>query len=274
MSVQADKDKNIEKASQFIRKAAHVHGADLVVLPECFNSLYGTQYFAEYAESLKDEGSLSSSKTLLAISQVARETGIYVVAGSIPEYDSENNKLFNTSATFDRKGSLIAKHRKSHLFDINVPGKITFQESAVLSPGSRLTTFDTEYCKIGMGICFDIRFAEMAQVYQRAGCKLIIYPGAFNLTTGPAHWELLARARAVDNQLFVVTCSPARDSSASYVAWGHSMVVDPWGTKIAEADETEQLVVADIDFSRIDEIREQLPVVKGKRRDLYDTISK
>lgn len=161
-----------------------------------------------------------------------------------------------------------------HLFDINVPGKISFQESKVLTPGSQFTVFDTPFCKIGLGICFDIRFAEMAQLYQRKGCKLLLYPGAFNMTTGPSHWELLGRARAVDNQVFVGLCSPARDVKSTYVAYGHSMLIDPWGTKLVEAGENEQTVFAEVDLCRIEEVREQLPVIKNKRVDLYDVIQK
>lgn len=128
-----------------------------------------------------------------------------------------------------------------HLFDIDVPGKIRFQESEVLTAGNTFNTFEAglyiflcfitflaEGIKIGVGICYDVRFAEMARLYTQNGCKLLIYPGAFNLTTGPLHWNLLARARAVDNQSFVCMCSPARVATASYVAYGHSVVVDPW----------------------------------------------
>ncbi|GBM25775.1 Omega-amidase NIT2, partial [Araneus ventricosus] len=115
-----------------------------------------------------------------------------------------------------------------HLFDIDIPGKITFKESDALAPGKSLTTFTMGKWKIGLGICYDIRFPLMANIYAEKGCNLLVYPGAFNMTTGPAHWELLQRARAVDNQLYVATISPARDETASYHAWGHSTLVSPW----------------------------------------------
>ncbi|KAF6120636.1 nitrilase family member 2 [Phyllostomus discolor] len=148
------------------------------------------------------------------------------IKGSIPEEDS--GKLYNTCTVFGPDGALLVKHRKLHLFDIDVPGKITFQESKILSPGDSFSTFETPYCRVGLGICYDLRFSELAQIYAERGCQLLVYPGAFNLTTGPAHWELLQRGRAVDNQVYVATASPARDDKASYVAWGHSTVVNPW----------------------------------------------
>ncbi|KAH0515969.1 Omega-amidase NIT2 [Microtus ochrogaster] len=156
-----------------------------------------------------------------------------------------------------------------HLFDIDVPGKITFQESKTLSPGDSLSTFDTPYCRVGLGICYDMRFAELAQIYAQRGCQLLVYPGAFNLTTGPAHWELLQRARAVDNQVYVATASPARDDKASYVAWGHSTVVDPWGQVLTKAGTEEMILYSDIDLKRLAEVRQQIPISKQKRADLY-----
>lgn len=164
---------------------------------------------------------------------------------------------------------MIAKHRKIHLFDIDVPGKIRFQESETLSPGNSFTTFDTPYCKVGVGICYDIRFPELAQVYAKLNCKLLVYPGAFNMTTGPAHWELLQRGRALDNQLYVATVSPARDTGAKYVAWGHSTVVNPWGEVIATTEHEETILYADIDPAYVEEVREQIPTRNQKRDDMY-----
>ncbi|PIK32904.1 putative omega-amidase NIT2 isoform X4, partial [Apostichopus japonicus] len=140
-------------------------------------------------------------------------------------------RMVNTTTLpqfFDPEGKMIAKHRKMHLFDIDIPGKIKFKESEVLHPGSKFTTFETPFCKVGIGICYDMRFAELAQIYKNLGCKLIVYPGAFNMTTGEAHWEAIQRGRAIDNQLYVATVSPARDVDATYIAWGHSTIVSPW----------------------------------------------
>jgi omega-amidase len=164
---------------------------------------------------------------------------------------------------------MIAKHRKVHLFDIDVPGKICFKESETLSPGKDFTTFDTPYCKIGIGICYDIRFPELAYIYSDLGCKLLVYPGAFNMTTGPAHWELLQRSRAIDNQLYVASVSPARDEKASYVAWGHSTVVSPWGEVVETSEHEETIVYCDIKTDYVDEVRSQIPIRSQKRNDLY-----
>ncbi|KAK1796659.1 hypothetical protein P4O66_009687 [Electrophorus voltai] len=259
LRVTKSKAENLNRTQRLVQEAAG-HGAKVVVLPECFNSPYGTGFFAEYAEKIPGESSQ-------ALSETAKEFEIYLIGGSIPEEDG--GKLFNTCSVFGPDGKLLVKHRKIHLFDINVPGKIRFQESEILSPGNSLSMFETPYCKVGIGICYDLRFAELAQIYAKKGCQLLIYPGAFNMTTGPAHWELLQRARAVDNQVYVATASPARDETASYVAWGHSSVINPWGEVITKAGSDEAIVYADIDLQYLADVRQQIPVTKQKRDDLY-----
>ncbi|KAL2090004.1 hypothetical protein ACEWY4_014692 [Coilia grayii] len=250
---------NLNRAKRLIKEASG-QGATVVVLPECFNSPYGTGFFPEYAEKIPGESSQ-------VLSEAAKENEIFLVGGSIPEEDQ--GKLYNTCSVFGPDGSLLVKHRKIHLFDIDVPGKIRFQESETLSPGSCLSMFDTPFCKVGVGICYDIRFAELAQIYAKKGCQLLVYPGAFNMTTGPAHWELLQRGRAVDNQVYVATASPARDETASYIAWGHSTVVSPWGEVITKAGATEEVVYADIDLQYLADVRQQIPITAQKRTDLY-----
>ncbi|MEE6468312.1 hypothetical protein FKM82_008253 [Ascaphus truei] len=237
----------------------------MVALPECFNSPYGTKYFPVYAEKIPGESTQM-------LSEVAKECGIYLIGGSIPEEDA--GKLYNTCTVFGPDGAMLAKHRKIHLFNIDVPGKICFQESETLSPGDSFSVFDTPYCKVGVGICYDLRFAELAQIYTKKGCQLLIYPGAFNMTTGPAHWELLQRARALDNQVYVATVSPARDDKASYVAWGHSTVVNPWGEVIAKANTEETITFTDIDLQYLAEIRQQIPIHSQRRLDLYSVEAK
>lgn len=153
------------------------------------------EYFGEYAEKIP-EGPSSE-----ALSNIAKENGIYLVGGSIPELSENGSLLYNTCTVWDPLGKLLGRHRKVHLFDIDIPGRITFQESKVLSPGSELTIIKTPMCNIGIGICYDLRFPEMAQWYRRKGCELLLYPGAFNMTTGPAHWKALQQGRAIDNQV-------------------------------------------------------------------------
>ncbi|KAJ3114831.1 Carbon-nitrogen hydrolase [Phlyctochytrium bullatum] len=270
LMVSKSKEANLQRAREKVLHAVKSGGAQLVVLPECFNSPYGTSYFPEYAEPL--EGGPTSN----ALSKMAAEAGVYLIGGSFPEIGPKNDgatKFYNTCTVWDPSGNRIAVHRKIHLFDIDVPGKIRFQESEVLSAGSTPTMFQTKYGSVGVGICYDIRFPELAMIAARKGCVAMIYPGAFNMTTGPLHWELLQRARAIDNQMFVAACSPARDETASYIAWGHSTVVDPMGQVVAKADAAEDIVYADLDLDAMADARKSIPVTTQRRFDVYPDVS-
>ena len=161
------------------------------------------------------------------------------------------------------------------MFDIDIPGKITVRESDALTPGNKVTVVDIPpYGRIGLAICYDIRFPELATIAARKGAFLLLYPGAFNLTTGPLHWSLLARARAVDNQVYVGMCSPARVADANYKAWGHSMIVNPKAEVLTEANEEEEVVYADLMPEAIEEIRSGIPLVGQRRFDVYPDVSK
>lgn len=236
-------------------------------------------HFPNYAETIgykpgeAYDVSASKSDSVKALSEMAKETGVWLLGGSIPERDESDGKLYNTATVYNPKGELVAIHRKVHLFDIDIPGGITFKESETLTGGTKLTSFETEFGKIGLGICYDVRFPEMAMVAARKGCVAMIYPGAFNLTTGPLHWELLQRARAVDNQIYVAMCSPARDMSAGYHAWGHSMVVDPMGKVIATTEHEEAIIHADIDPEVVRKTRSGIPVTVQRRFDVYPDVS-
>ncbi|KAH8276714.1 hypothetical protein KR044_003972, partial [Drosophila immigrans] len=264
LKVSRDKLTNVRNALNKIEVAVKDHQPRLITLPECFNCPYGTKYFREFAERIPD------GFTSQQLSKAASDNRVFIVGGTIPEL-GENDWIYNTCTVWGPNGDLIAKHRKMHLFDIDVKGGIRFKESETLSRGNNFTTFEIEGHKIGIGICYDIRFEEMARIYRNNGCQMIIYPAAFNMTTGPLHWELLQRARANDNQLFVVTTSPARDPTADYVAYGHSMIVDPWAKVIKCANEGEQTLAADIDFSIVEQVRQQIPVYSQRRLDLYST---
>ncbi|GMP84030.1 hypothetical protein CsSME_00037720 [Camellia sinensis var. sinensis] len=265
--VTADKERNIAHARQAIEDAAK-RGAQLVVLPEIWNSPYSNDSFPVYAEDIDAGGDASPSTTML--SEVASLLKITIVGGSIPERCGD--RLYNTCCVFDTDGKLKAKHRKIHLFDIDIPGKISFQESKTLTAGETPTVVDTEVGRIGIGICYDIRFQELAMLYAARGAHLICYPGAFNMTTGPLHWELLQRARAADNQLYVVTCSPARDAGAGYVAWGHSTLVGPFGEILATTEHDEAIIISEVDYSQIELRRTSLPLEKQRRGDLYQLV--
>ena len=261
MNVIDNKEENIKKAT-FMIEESRSKDADFIVLPEMFNCPYSNDKFIEYAE---EEG---GSVTLNKISGLAEKNNVYILAGSIPE--RENDKLYNTSYLFDKQGNVIAKHRKMHLFDIDVKGKITFKESDVLTAGNEVTTADTEFGKVGIGICYDVRFPELARLMAEDGAIMLFYPGAFNMTTGPAHWELLFRSRALDNQAYCIGVAPALNKEASYHSFGHSIITNPWGEIIAEADEKESLIISEIDLDEIKKVREELPLLKNKREDLYE----
>jgi omega-amidase len=269
-----NKEKNIATAKEVVTEAA-TNGAQVVSLPECWNSPYATSSFPQYAEEIpatKAGLNADDHPSTHALSKLAEELKIYLVGGSIPEKDS--GSVYNTSIVFTPEGEILAKHRKVHLFDIDVPGRITFKESDTLSAGNSVTVFDTPYCKIGVGICYDIRFPELSMLMSRQGAKLLMFPGAFNLTTGPAHWELLQKGRAVDNQLYVAATSPARGPEGGYQAWGHSTVVSPWGEVVATCGHTEAIVYADIDLEKVTEMRRNIPTSVQTRTDLYELVKK
>lgn len=236
-------------------------GADLIALPEMFCCPYETANFPLYAEK---EG----EATWQFAADLARRLGIYLSAGSMPEAD-EAGRVYNTAYIFDRQGRQIAKHRKMHLFDINVKDGQVFQESLTLTPGNDVTVFDTEFGRIGLCICYDFRFPELCRLMALQGALLILVPAAFNMTTGPAHWELTFRSQGLYNQVYTVGTSPARDLDASYHSWGHSIVCDPWGTVLSQLDENEDIQITEIDLAKVLQTREQLPLLKHRRTDLY-----
>lgn len=259
MKVTMDKKQNLAAAESMIREAA-AKGARVVALPEMFNCPYSNKFFREYAEE-------ESGETTQFLSSLAKELEIYLVGGSVPEL--ENGLVYNTSYSFDKEGRLIGKHRKIHLFDIDVKGGIRFMESETLTPGENVTILDTEFCKIGVAICYDVRFPELFRKMTLEGVKLVILPGAFNMTTGPAHWDLTMRARALDNQLYFAAVSPARDTGGPYQAYGNSCVADPWGEFCGKTDARESIVFANIDLDFVEDIRNQLPLLKHRRPALY-----
>ncbi len=234
--------------------------ADLVMLPEMWNGPYEAKRFPDFAE-------VEGGPSWQFLSALAKEKRVWLCGGSIAEREGE--RVYNTSYVFDPDGRMIAKHRKMHLFDIDVTGGQRFFESDTLSPGDRVTVFSTPFCRIGLCICYDLRFPELARLMVDAGAEVFLVPAAFNLTTGPAHWELLFRSRAVDNQVYTVGTAPARDPAASYQSWGHSIVCSPWGEVLMQADETETVRITALDLNRIAQVRSELPVLRQRRTDLY-----
>lgn len=262
VSVTDDKQANILHVRSMITEAAE-NGAELIVLPECWNCPYSNDSFPKYAEDL----STGFAPSYDFMADIAKKLGIVLVGGSIPEKAGE--KLYNTCFIFGKNGDMLGKFSKLHLFDIDIPGKITFKESDTLTKGQQLTVVDTEVGRIAAGICYDMRFPELASIYASRGAQIMVYPGAFNMTTGPLHWELLQRARAVDNQFCVLTCSPARSEEGTYVAWGHSTAVGPFGEILGTRDHTEGIVYADLDLDQIPLRRTNMPIMQQRRDDLY-----
>ncbi|MBR1457146.1 MAG: carbon-nitrogen hydrolase family protein [Oscillospiraceae bacterium] len=253
-----ERAETMDKAARMVREAA-AGGAQIVVLPEMYNTPYSKSYFRQAAR-------LGHEDAVAAMSAWARENGVILVGGSIPEVTEDG--MYNTCFVFDEEGRQIAKHRKVHLFEIDVPG-MRFSEKKNFTEGCEITTFETRYGTMGAAVCFDVRFPELFRAMAVRGAKIIFLPAQFNMRTGPAHWELAIRSRAVDNELFMVAASTARYEGFDYTCWGHSMVSDPFGMVLAEADETEQILYADVDLARVDEVRAQLPTFLHLRRDVY-----
>ena len=259
MMVSGDKKCDLDRAQALVRRAA-AEGADVAILPEMFCCPYSTGQFRSYGEE-------AGGEIWTTLSRLAEELGIWLVGGSFPELEGE--RVYNTCFVFDRQGRQAARHRKAHLFDVDIRGGQYFKESDVLSPGEEVTVFDTEFGAVGLCICFDLRFPELSRAMADRGARLIIVPAAFNMTTGPAHWELLFRQRAADNQLFTIGAAPARNEQAEYISYANSIAADPWGTVIARAGTGEEILTVEPELSRVEEIRAQLPILSARRPHLY-----
>lgn len=253
------KEESLIQAESMVREAA-TGGASIVIFPEMFSCIYRHEYFSKMAEPLEGE-------TYQALSRWAREYDVLLVGGSFPE--KGNGKLYNTCCIFDRDGSLLDVYRKAHLFDVDLKGSVSFKESDSFAPGNDYCVVDTDFGKIGIAICFDIRFPEYIRGLARRGAEVIVFPSQFSVPTGKAHWELMNRARAVDNECWIIGSQAACDPEESFRCWGHSMVVSPYGELVSEADETEQILFADIDLNEVDRVRSELPTFKKLREDLY-----
>lgn len=255
----------------------------LLMLPEIWSAPYAAARFGDYAEPVPEPGSLlveGPSPSLAMVARLAVRHGVSVIAGSIPERGSDG-RLYNTATVIDAHGRLRAKHRKLHLFDVDVPGGIRFMESDSLTGGDRLTVLPGEGDPLATGlaqppnlgllICYDIRFPELALLMQqRLNATVLACPAAFNTTTGPRHWHLVLRARAVDTQCFLLACSTARpEGGVGYPSYGHSLVVDPWGEVLAEAGIGEQVLHVQLDLSQVALARQAIPTGQQRRGDLY-----
>jgi predicted amidohydrolase len=260
MSSSEDVETNLVEAERLLNLAAE-GGADLAALPEVFMYLGSPKRVPELAEPL-DGGAVCAR-----LAAVARERSMWVLGGSVLEREGE--KVFNTSPLFDRQGERVARYRKIHLFDVELPGQPPFRESARYAPGSELVTHETEFGRIGLSICYDLRFPELYRGLMALGAEVLMVPAQFQWVTGKDHWHVLLRARAIENQCFVVApgqCGAYGSAEQNRRSYGHSLVVDPWGHVLAEApEEGVGVTFAELDFSELRAVRERLPALRHRR---------
>lgn len=263
-TVHKDWHKNLRNAERVIADAVKSK-ADMVVLPEMFICPYNKKAISAAAQP---EG----GEAWQAMSEAAAKIHVYLVAGSVPE--SADGHIYSTAYTFDREGRQIGKYRKMHMFDIDVEGGQYYSESSVITAGDEVCVVETEFGPIGVAICYDVRFPELFRLLAKRGAKAVVMPASFNRTTGPAHWELLMRARALDQEMYVLGCAAAGDLAGSYNGWGHSIAVDPWGSIMEELGEGPNMLMAAVDFAKADAVRSQIPVLQQLRTDIYEVCEK
>ena len=248
--VSKDKKENYNNISNYVNQLCKKM-IDIIILPECWNCPYGIEYFEDYSEPL------SNSESVIFLQNLAKKHNIYIIGGSIPL--KIENKIYNSCVCLNNFGNIIGIYNKIHLFDVTIEN-FSFKESSVLSKGEQPLIINTPFGKIGIGICYDLRFPLLADYYARNGCKIIIYPGCFSEKTGPLHWSLLLKARAVDNECFIIGCSTSKNNDFEYKGYGHSSVIDPWGNILFEADEDPKIKKINIDLDIVSQMRKQIPI--------------
>lgn len=267
MNSQSDKAANLAQAERLLRSALEAGRPDLVVLPEMFTWLGGAAGEARnFAETIPG----GPAYTLLQ--NIAREYAVYIHGGSINERAGDN--YYNTTLVFDREGRQIARYRKIHLFDVVTPDGKVYQESATYNGGDEIVTYQIDGHTIGCTICYDLRFPELYAALRDAGAEVIIVPAAFTLMTGKDHWEVLCRARAIETQTYLLAAGQVgtyREKGVERAVYGHSMVVDPWGLVMAQAQDKVSFIEATLDFEYLQKVRQSLPchqhrVLKGTNR--------
>jgi len=260
----SDKAANIATATRLIEKAVATEKPDWVCLPECFDFMgAGRKEKQAAAEFLPDGPAYSAMQNLAA------KHGIWIHAGSILEKIQGEDRLHNTTLVFNRKGENVAQYRKIHMFDITAPDGTQYNESSAYKPGDAIVVYDCEGLKIGCSICYDIRFPDLFQALVERGAQIIALPAAFTLQTGKDHWEVLARARAIETETYFCASAqtgPHQIGAETRFTYGHSLVVDPWGHVVAKASDGEGVVSTRLDPALIQQIRTQIPVAKHRVR--------
>jgi deaminated glutathione amidase len=252
-----DKAANIKEAKHWVRHAA-VEGARVVALPEVFIWRGSKKHERQFAEPIP-------GPSCVIMAELARELGIYLLAGSILEEIAGSEKVYNTSLLFDPAGNQIARYRKIHLFDVDLANGVSLRESGTRAHGDSAVVAKTAIALMGLSVCYDLRFPELYRELARQGAELIFVPSAFTAYTGEAHWETLLRSRAIENQTYIIAPGQFGKSAESFETHGHSMIVDPWGQVIAELPDGPGVITAEIDLAFLGKVRDELPVLKHRR---------
>ncbi len=247
-------DETLKNVLAMVNKSA-IENTDFLILPEMFTTPYELEYFELYKQTKSD-------KVIKFLTNLAVKYSVYVIGGSIPYF--EDDKIYNTAFIFNRKGQIVSQYNKIHLFEITYPNGTHFREADTLTKGSEIVTFDTEFGIMGVMICFDIRFPLLANKLMEKGAKVIFVPAAFNTYTGPLHWRTTFRARSIDNQLFMVGCSPSNNSFGNYDVYGHSIIVNPYGEVLKELSSKEKVFTLDLDLNQIETARKRIPILKNQ----------
>jgi deaminated glutathione amidase len=261
LTSRSDKAANLEKAEQLVAKAAAT-GADVVLLPEKWNAIGDPQVLHDAAETLE------AGESVEAMARWARDHGVTLIGGSITERRDGREKLSNTSIVFDSDGSITAVYRKIHMFDVEVGGHV-YRESDAEEPGNEPVVAETEGWVTGLTICYDVRFPELYRILALQGAELVTVPAHFTLYTGRDHWELLLRARAVENQYYVAAAAQIGETLAGRLSYGRSLIADPWGIVVATAPDEETVIAAELDRRRLEEVRAKLPSLASRQADAY-----
>jgi len=256
LNSRADRAANLSCALDLLKRAADA-GADLAVLPE-YTDYLGPARTAPPPEPL--DGPYAT-----ALAAAAADHRMWVVAGSFHERGPDDGRTYNTAPVFDRTGTLVTAYRKIHLYDVEIPGRVSFHESRSIAPGDAPVTVDVDGVRVGLSICYDLRFPELYRRLAAQGARLLLVPAAFMLHTGRDHWEVLLRARAIENLCYVAAAAQIGDHEPGRTCYGRSMVVDPWGTVLAQAPDEPGVTVADLDLSRLERIRQELPALAHRR---------
>lgn len=254
----SDKKKNINLATALVTEAAR-RGARLIALPELFS-------WRGRRQDMKHQREPIPGPTSLQMAELAARLRIFLLCGSIIESNPHGPRCFNTSFLINPSGRIIGRYRKLHLFTASLPSGKVADEKTSYAAGSRISTAPTPFGGLGLSICYDLRFPELYRALVDRGAAMIAVPSSFTLETGTAHWEVLLRARAIENQVYVIAPNQYGTDPLGTRQYGHSMIVDPWGTVVASCRHGDAVIYAELDRSRLLTVRKNLPALRGRKK--------